>query len=101
MGPKPGAYWTAMDSVCAQHELKLYGINGNHENWAESDRLWSAPRWLNHGGVLSPIEVTDYCTPVIAEGPSTQRERQPPGVAGPVARLRRRGLAKMTRAVWA
>lgn len=62
MGPDPEAYLAAIESVCAQHELELYCVNGNHENWAELDRLWSAPPWQGQDSVLSPIEVTDHVT---------------------------------------
>jgi len=49
----------AIDSVCAQYELTLFCINGNHENWAELDRLWDAPPWVDVDGRLKPIEVTE------------------------------------------
>jgi hypothetical protein len=52
----------AIDSVCAQYGLRLFCINGNHENWAELDRLWSTPRWVDQDGGLMPIEVTPHVT---------------------------------------
>jgi hypothetical protein len=60
MGPEPEAYLEAIDSVCAEYDLKLFCINGNHENWAELDRLWSTPPWVDEGGRLKPIEVTAH-----------------------------------------
>lgn len=62
MGPEPEAYLAAIDSVCAQYELRLFCINGNHENWAELDRLWSTPPWVDVDGGLKPIEVTEHVT---------------------------------------
>lgn len=62
MGPEPEAYLAAIDAVCAEYDLRLFCINGNHENWDELDRLWSTPSWVNADGGLTPIEVTDRVT---------------------------------------
>lgn len=59
MGPEPEAYLAAIDSVCAEYDLRLFCINGNHENWAELDRLWSTAPWNDGAGALQPIDVTD------------------------------------------
>ncbi len=59
MGPEPEAYLAAIDSVCAEYDLRLFCINGNHENWAELDRLWSTAPWIDGAGGLKPIDVTD------------------------------------------
>lgn len=61
MGPEPEAYLAAIDEVCARYDLELYGINGNHENWDELDRLWSGS-WADPAGEPLPIEVTDRIT---------------------------------------
>jgi hypothetical protein len=62
MGVEPDAYLAAIESVCASHGLRLFCINGNHENWAELDRLWSTPRWVDASGAHQPIEVTEHVT---------------------------------------
>ena len=62
MGSQPEAYVAAIDSVCARYGLHLFGINGNHENWAELDRLWSSPPGIDVHGVLQPIDVTPHVT---------------------------------------
>lgn len=62
MGPDPAAYLAAIDSVCAEYELRLFCINGNHENWAELDRLWRTAPWVDGDGRLKPIEVTEHLT---------------------------------------
>lgn len=60
MGPDPEAYLAAIESVCAEYNLRLFCINGNHENWEQLDRLWATPRWQDEDGTLRPIEVTDH-----------------------------------------
>lgn len=62
MGPEPEAYLATIECVCARYDLKLFGINGNHENWAELDRLWATPQWVEANGALKPIEVTERVT---------------------------------------
>lgn len=62
MGPEPEAYLAAIDAVCAEYGLRLFCINGNHENWAELDRLWSTPPWVDSDGGLHPIAVTERVT---------------------------------------
>lgn len=62
MGPDPDGYLAAIDSVCDQYELRLFGINGNHENWAQLDCLWDAPPWIDQDGGHLPIEVTERIT---------------------------------------
>lgn len=62
MGPEPETYLAAIDSVCARYGLHLFCINGNHENWAELDRLWSTPPWVDAHGVLQPIDVAPHVT---------------------------------------
>lgn len=60
MGPDPEAYLAAIEAVCAEHDLRLVCINGNHENWDLLDRLWAAPPWRGEDGTLRPIEVTEH-----------------------------------------
>ncbi|MBJ7358202.1 metallophosphoesterase [Nocardioides sp.] len=62
MGPDPEAYLAAIDSVCTRYDLRLFCTNGNHENWAELDRLWSTSRWIDEDGGLKPIEVAEHVT---------------------------------------
>ena len=62
MGPEHEDYLAAIESVCAEHGLRLLCINGNHEDWARLDRLWAQPRWQHADGTLKPIEVTDHVT---------------------------------------
>jgi hypothetical protein len=62
MGPEPEAYLADIDSACAQYDLRLFCINGNHENWADLDRLWSTPPWIDGDGSLKPIQVTEHVT---------------------------------------
>ena len=62
MGPRHEEHLAAIESVCAEHELELLCVNGNHENWARLDRLWAQPRWQAADGRLEPIEVTDHVT---------------------------------------
>jgi hypothetical protein len=62
MGPHPGEYVAALESVCAELGLNLLCINGNHENWARLDRLWADPRRQHPDGRLRPIEVSDHVT---------------------------------------
>lgn len=40
MGPHHEEYLAAIESVCAEFELRLLCISGNHENWAMLDNLW-------------------------------------------------------------
>ena len=39
MGEHHQEYLAAIESVCAEHDLRLLCIGGNHENWACLDRL--------------------------------------------------------------
>lgn len=62
VGPHHQEYLAAIESVCAEFELQLLCINGNHENWARLDQLWAEPRWQNKDGSLKPIDVSDHVT---------------------------------------
>jgi hypothetical protein len=62
MGLHHEEYLHAVESVCAEFELRLLCINGNHENWARLDHLWAEPRWQNEDGSLKPIDVSDHVT---------------------------------------
>jgi len=62
VGPHHQEYLAAIESVCAEFELQLLCINGNHENWARLDQLWAEPRWQNEDGSLKPIDVSDHVT---------------------------------------
>ena len=41
MGQTTEEYLAAIESVCAEYDLRLLCIDGNHENWARLDRLWA------------------------------------------------------------
>ncbi len=62
MGEQPEGYLAAIDAACAEHGLRLLCINGNHENWARLDQLWTEPRWRHDDGSLKPIEASDHVT---------------------------------------
>ena len=62
MGPDPEAYLAAIESVCAEFEIQLVCIGGNHENWALLDTLWADPSWQDEDGGPAPIALTDHIT---------------------------------------
>ncbi len=62
MGPHHEEYLAAVESVCAERGLRLLCVNGNHENWARLDALWTEPRWQDADGCPAPIEVSDHVT---------------------------------------
>jgi len=61
-GPDPEGYLAALDSVCAESEIRLLCITGNHENWARLDQLWAEPRWQHEDGSLKPLAVSEHVT---------------------------------------
>jgi len=62
MGEHHQEYLAAIESVCAEHDLRLLCIGGNHENWALLDRLSAQPRWQDDDGSPKPIDVSDHVT---------------------------------------
>src|SRR5436309_15088209 len=50
MGADPEGYLNDIESVCAEFDLRLLCINGNHENWARLDQMWSQPPGRNADG---------------------------------------------------
>ncbi len=60
MGEDPEGYLAAIESVCAELDLRLLCINGNHENWARLDELWADPCRQDDDGRLRPIEVSEH-----------------------------------------
>src|ERR1700712_4396671 len=62
MGPDPEAYLDALESVCADFGLRLLCVNGNHENWALLDQLWTEPRWQDPAGRPVPVDVSSHVT---------------------------------------
>jgi hypothetical protein len=61
-GPDSETYLAAIESVCAEFEMRLLCITGNHENWAHLDALWEDPSWQHEDGGPRPIDVTDHVT---------------------------------------
>lgn len=62
MGADPEGYLDAIESVCAEFDLRLLCINGNHENWARLDQMWSEPEGRTTGGNHKPLDVSDHLT---------------------------------------
>jgi len=62
MGEHHRDYLAAIEAVCAEHDLRLLCIGGNHENWARLDRMWAQPRWQDDDGNPKPIDVSDHVT---------------------------------------
>lgn len=62
MGPDPDGYLAAIESACAAAGVRLLCINGNHENWARLDQLWSEPPWIDEAGCRRPIDVSPHVT---------------------------------------
>jgi hypothetical protein len=60
MGPDPAGYLAAIESVCAEYDLRLLCVNGNHENWARLDQLWDEARLRDEDGNPQPIDVSDH-----------------------------------------
>lgn len=60
MGPHHQEYLAAIESVCAEFELQLLCISGNHENWARLDQMWAEPCWQHEDGSPRPIDVSDH-----------------------------------------
>ena len=60
MGADHASYLAAIEAVCAEFELRLHCINGNHENWTRLDQMWAEPRWHDEDGSLRPIQVSDH-----------------------------------------
>jgi calcineurin-like phosphoesterase family protein len=51
MGPEPEACLAAIDYACAQYDLRLFCINGNHENW----RNWTVCGAHPHGSTRMEV----------------------------------------------
>ncbi|MEZ5097399.1 MAG: metallophosphoesterase [Nocardioides sp.] len=60
MGPRPEEYLDAVESVCAELDLQVLCITGNHENWDQLDRLWADPAWQFEDGSPAPIDVSEH-----------------------------------------
>jgi hypothetical protein len=60
MGPDHEAYLAAVEEVCAELDLQLLCINGNHEDWARLDELWADPAHQDEDGTLRPIQASDH-----------------------------------------
>jgi hypothetical protein len=69
-GPDPEGYLDAIESVCAEYEIELLCITGNHENWALLDALWADPAWQDEDGTLgrSRCAATSRCCPEVSVG---------------------------------
>jgi len=62
MGDDPEGYLGAIESVCAEFDLRLQCINGNHENWSKLDQLWAEPAGRDADGNHKPIDVSGHVT---------------------------------------
>ncbi len=60
MGADPDGYLAAIESVCAEVDLRLLCITGNHEHWARLDALWADPAHREDDGTLRPIDITEH-----------------------------------------
>jgi hypothetical protein len=60
MGPDPDGYLAAIESVCAEVDLRLLGIGGNHEHWARLDDLWADPAHRDTHDRRLPLDVSDH-----------------------------------------
>jgi hypothetical protein len=57
MGPDPDGYLAAVEAACAEEDLRLWCIGGNHENWALLDKMWAA-------SPTTPLPLADHVTMV-------------------------------------
>jgi len=62
MGPDPDGYLGAIEATCAEYDIQLSCITGNHENWERLDALWADPRWQRGDGSLVPITLSEHVT---------------------------------------
>jgi hypothetical protein len=62
MGPDPDGYLGAVEAVCAEYDLRLWCITGNHENWALLDALWARPGGRQADGSLEPLAISAHVT---------------------------------------
>lgn len=62
MGADPQGYLNAIESVCADFDLRLLCVNGNHENWAHLDELWEGTLGRDDHGTHRPLDVSDHVT---------------------------------------
>ena len=62
MGPDPDGYLGAIEATCAEYDIQLSCITGNHENWKRLDALWADPRWQRGDGSLAPITLSEHVT---------------------------------------
>ncbi len=60
MGREPERYLADIEQVCAEHDLRLLCINGNHEHWARLDELWADPGHQDADGAPRPIDVSEH-----------------------------------------
>jgi hypothetical protein len=59
-GSDPEGYLDAIETQCAEYEIELLCITGNHENWALLDAMWADPTWQNEDGTYRPIAVRPH-----------------------------------------
>lgn len=62
MGADPEGYLDAIETVCAEFDLRLLCINRSHENWARLDQMWPEPSGRNTEGNHKPLDVSDHVT---------------------------------------
>ncbi len=62
MGPDPDGYLGAIELACAEYDIQLMCITGNHENWARLDALWADPQGQDADGSLAPLALSAHIT---------------------------------------
>lgn len=62
MGPDPDRYLGAIESACAEHDIRLTCIPGNHENWDLLDARWAGPDGRDADSTLLPLALSPHVT---------------------------------------
>lgn len=62
MGPDPDGYLAAVEAACAEDDVHLSCITGNHENWTLLDALWAEPEHQDVDGRPAPLALSPHVT---------------------------------------
>ena len=62
MGPDPEGYLAAIEDVCAEYDLQMSCITGNHEHWVRLDALWAGPGGQDADGRPAPLALSAHVT---------------------------------------